>query len=743
MTWRHFGVVVVSIAILTLRVPSLPGQRPSATPLVALLLEIRVPGWLEDAVPGAEPSTLLPVLRRGDETWVPLIAFCEWAQVPSTACRTETPPDTIIADTLYVPLGRIATLFALHLAVDWNELTLTVDGDSLLPFRQRLRRSARRTALRRRSQRRPDTVSQEGTAPHHPTVVFDYSTTLRDGDRQRGASIADATIRSGTTLFGGIGEETLMMQSPSSGRLTDWSWTRTRPTDGATVLRIGTLPSIGRLPLMRGVIISNTTTFRPSVVDSTRLIVHRAAGWDVDVEQDGMLTASDSADATGTMTLVVPLRYGANTLVLREYAPDGRTIVSRRLIAIPEEQLPPHTTQYAVGIGQSNDAHATPAAMATVRTAPNSMLTLAADTRISQSMRDVGGHVLARVAGASIVSGTIASHECGFDATYAPTPTFEAHETYVHRSTPDPLLAMGLRRVTVRWTPGDMSAGTNTWPTLRGYSETNVLRNRLRRHIRRLSADWSHAGLWGSLILERRLDDGLQRASASLLRGDVNVVVPVSFIPSWTTTAIHAIMFHIGCICVATPDHRLATASASMAMGRGWHVDLQSQWTPVRRAPAMLIGVTQHLGPATVHTVIDRLNRRGHPAVAHTIDGAGVLDVSAHALAWDGSSVISGAGVTGLVYEDENMNNIHDPGEPVVAMADIQVNDQWVRTDAEGHYRVWGLALGAPIHVRLDASIPVDPSWTPTRPEQIVTPRANQYVVVDFSLRPIRGVARP
>ena len=97
-------------------------------------------------------------------------------------------------------------------------------------------------------------------------------------------------------------------------------------------------------------------------------------------------------------------------------------------------------------------------------------------------------------------------------------------------------------------------------------------------------------------------------------------------------------------------------------------------------------------------------------------------------------------GVEGVVYVDENGDGARQPSEPTVPnAADMVPGATSVRSDAQGHFRAWGMPSGSPIGVQLDP-LGTDALYLPAQERLRTLIRPGELAQIDIAVVPGSGL---
>jgi hypothetical protein len=97
-------------------------------------------------------------------------------------------------------------------------------------------------------------------------------------------------------------------------------------------------------------------------------------------------------------------------------------------------------------------------------------------------------------------------------------------------------------------------------------------------------------------------------------------------------------------------------------------------------------------------------------------------------------------GVEGVVFVDENGDGVHQPNEPTVPKAAILVpGTDSMHSDAQGHFRAWGMPSSAPVSVQLDP-LGTDALYVPAQERLRTLIRPGELAQIDIAVVPGSGL---
>ena len=117
-----------------------------------------------------------------------------------------------------------------------------------------------------------------------------------------------------------------------------------------------TLALVGGGELGRGILVSTMPLDRPDSFDTTTVEGDSTPGWIVELYQNNLLIASQTADASGRYQFKnVPLFYGTNALRLLHYGPQGQVREETRTVTVGGNMTPSGATLMRAYVGQPGE----------------------------------------------------------------------------------------------------------------------------------------------------------------------------------------------------------------------------------------------------------------------------------------------------------------------------------------------------------------------------------------------------
>lgn len=324
---------------------------------------------------------LVPALARGEEAYLPVVDFLELAEVrfseeedrvravrqPGNIPLSYRPGGDAVpapregevvrhAGRVYVHLTRLERDFDLRFSLDWGELTVTVLDPGHLPVGLRVAREARWSAFRPGLQipgaRGPAEWSLSASPYRAGGFVADWSLAANAGDPRETAA---GSLALGAQLLGGSLQLSARSEGPLAQGRTAWgaSYHLARPHGQALrQLRMGDGLTSGPRPrTLAGVHLTNAPYVRETFFGFESLQGRLGPGWEVELRQFGQTVDLRRADEEGAFALDIPLVYGDNALEVVGYGPHGEVVTMDRLLLLRTDRLPQGHLEWGLSAG--------------------------------------------------------------------------------------------------------------------------------------------------------------------------------------------------------------------------------------------------------------------------------------------------------------------------------------------------------------------------------------------------------
>ncbi len=627
---------------------------------------------------------------------------------------------------LFVATGLLDRLLGLNTEVDWENLSVIVGRTGALPVVQRARRDRRHQLLYQ-----PSPAVQALEIPLRQRLVdgavFSWSVTAAtSGPTDQVA----ADLGFGASLLGGSAELRPQLWSDQgfSNAQLQASWTRAwSGSYWVRQARLGDVQTSGlRSMLIRGAVLTNAPFIRSSEFDIEPIVGNVPAGWEAELYDGGRLLGYADANTLGAFEVPLQLRYGENPFNLVLYGPAGETIQQKRTIRVPTSRLPGGQFEYALAAGQcqydpcdglvSADFRYGLSPWVTVQGGSNGYLQKAAGALwqpyavVSAAPAPALG-----LTGEAVVNGHLRA-----SADYAPSEDLHAAAT-VTRFAPSGAAYSGAGAETSEsdgslfWRPGWMKGALY----LNGTGLVSVVPG-LRQIVERVSATAQVGTIRYSLgLLYSTLSSGTAGDSSGFaVDASADAIVRGGW--KWLQTS------NVQGQVAFDPARGLAALRASL--GR--------RITPLLRVDAALGwyrvgGVSLELGLTTATRgpqagTRSRFSETGSQALTYS-SGSVAWDPRSRLLKLGDGADLDRAGISGVVFRDDNGNGVRDPGEPGLAGIPVSVGGYATQTDSNGRFSAWGLLPSEPVRIDVDTLALPDPHLLLPAPVIRVRPAPNAF----------------
>jgi hypothetical protein len=628
---------------------------------------------------------------------------------------------------LFVATGLLDRLLGINTSVEWANLSVMVGGSAGLPVIRRARRERRRLLL--------------GEGPGAPLGVLEIPLRERVVD---GAvmswSLTAATgwlsdqlllnLGFGTGLLGGSAELRPQVWRGAEGSGTELrgSWSRVWPTSRSLrQLRIGDVQSNGlQARLMEGVVVTNAPFIRSSNFDIEPLSGHVAPGWEVELYDGGRLLAYGDADALGAFRVPLQLRYGQNPFELVLYGPGGETMREKRTIRVPFSRLPGGRFEYALAAGRCRFDPCRGLMSGDARYGITNQVTLQGGWETF--LGGVNGTLWTPYAAVSatpipalgLTGEAVINGHLRASAEYEPTTDLRLTGG-VTRFVASGAAFSGARTersrtdATLYWRPGWMKGVfffQGTGAVSSGPS--------LRRSVERLAATTRVGPVrysLGALLDALRTDAG--RATHLSFDGsaDANLLGPWRWLRGAMAQGQVAVDPALGLTALRGTLGRRIGNVVRVDGGLGWFrgsgVGLELNVSTAMPGPRA--GVRSRVTSGA-----------GSQALTYAY-GSMAWDPRSQLLRLGDGADLGRAGISGVLFRDDNGNGVRDPLEPGLPGMPVTVGGWPATTDADGKFTVWGLVPTEPVQVDVDTLSFTDPHFLLPAPVIQVRPSPNAF----------------
>jgi hypothetical protein len=636
---------------------------------------------------------------------------------------------------LFVTTALLDRLIGVQTQVDWTNLTVFVANAAHVPVVARARRERRHQNLQARERPAPEVLDLRlHTRPVDGAVLSWAFTASSNGPVDARA----LEFGLGAGLLGGSAEVRPVFWSSAGDAGTDLhlSWSRVW-SDRRWIRQAyaGDVHTGGRRAmLMSGVAVSNAPFIRSSEFDVEQYVSDVPAGWEVEVYENGRLSAYGGADALGTFRVPLELRYGQNPFELVLYGPGGETVRQKRTIRVPFSRLPAGRFEYAAAAGACRYDPCDALVSADARYGLSSAVTLQGgwdgffgydgDRTLWQpyALVSAAPHPAFLLTGELVGNG----HARGAVA-YEPVLDLRvnaAHTRFARSATvAGAAFTAASTEGALYWRPAWRNGasylqGALVHTTGPGQRRTLArVAGTLRVRDVRYSAGFLHEDArFGTWDRDRFTVDASADAilhgpwrwlRAATAQGAL-AVDPGTGLSSWRAA-------------LGRPVGRYFRVDGGLAWLRGTGVSLELAFSSATPGPRW--GTRTRMDPGT-----------GTDALVYA-NGAVAYDPRTRLTRLGDQSDLGRAGLNGILYRDDNSNGRRDPGEPGLAGVPVSVGGWPARTDAQGRFAAWGLPAGEVADVLVDSLGLGDPQYV--LPAQVlrVRPLPNSFGTIEVPVQ--------
>ncbi len=627
---------------------------------------------------------------------------------------------------LFVATGVLDRLLGTSSLVDWTSLAAMVGRSSALPVVLRARRERRRQ-LMGGERPAPDVLDLALRQRAVDGAVMSWSLTAAS----RGPTNQFALdLGFGAGLFGGSAELRPVYWSTygASGSELRWSWSRTSTgTSGIRQVRVGDVHSNGRRArLLQGVVVTNAPFIRSSEFDVEQFVTQVPPGWEAELYESGRLLAFADQDAVGAFRVPLQLGYGQNPFELVLYGPGGETVRQARTIRVPFSRLPGRRLEYALAAGRCRGEACHGLLSADARYGVSGRLTLQAGSDAVfygsgtqwQPYAVVSGAVLPALGltGEAVVHGHLRA-SANFE------PSLDLRVTLGHTRFSSASVRFGetfseadRSEATVFWRPGWMRGAAYLQGT--GVFSTGPA---LERRLARLAATTRVGRVRYSVGALRDVVDGAAASPARrfALDGAADAILGGPW--PWLRGA------SVQSQLAFEPANGLSAARTLVGRRVSRSLRLDAGWSWLRGA-----GVSVELAFATA-TPGPRFGARSRVSADAgtqgllTSSGSLAFDPRTRLMRLSDATDLGRAGISGVLFRDDNANGERDPGEPGLPGIPVRVGGWPAETDADGRFAAWGLYPSEPLRIDVDTLSLGNPQFVLPAPVLRVRPAPNAF----------------
>jgi hypothetical protein len=539
-------------------------------------------------------------------------------------------------------------------------------------------------------------------------------------------------FRSG--LLGGSAElrPQLWRNAGASGMDLRGAWTRVWPTArGLQQLRVGDVQSSGlQARLLEGVVVTNAPFIRSSQFDIEPFAGTVPAGWEVELYDGGRLLAYGDANAVGAFRVPLQLRYGQNPFELVMYGPGGETVRQKRTIRVPFSRLPAGRFEYALAAGRCQYDPCRGLMSADARYGLSSHVTLQGGWEAffqgqpgtvwqPYAVVSAAPFPALGVTGEAVVNGRLRAA-----AEFEPTTDLRVTGGLTRYAAAGGVFSGSVSETSraeasLFWRPGWMAGAI----FFQGTGARSVGPS-MQRSVERLAATTRIGLVRYSLGV---LLDELRSGSAAAARhlsfdasADASLIGPWRWLRTATAQGQIAVDPAVGLTALRTTVGRRVANALRVDGGIGWY----------RGAGVSLeLNVTTAM-PGPRAGVRSRVSAQGGSQALTFAYGSMAWDPRSQLLRLGDGADLGRAGISGVLFRDDNGNGRRDAREPGLAGIPVTVGGWPATTDANGRFTVWGLVPSEPVQIDVDTLSFGDPRLILPAPVIEVRPSPNAFGTV-------------
>ena len=628
---------------------------------------------------------------------------------------------------LFVATHLLDTLLGTRTNVGWASLTATIGQTGTLPVVARGRRERRRELI---WTRRPDPTVLDMTLQRRlidGAVASWNVTALKQGPFEQ----LQLDLGLGGDVLGGSAELRPLLYTADGASDADlrWSWSRVW-TDSKLLsqLRLGDVPSGGlHSRLITGVTATNAPYLRSSTFDVEHLVHDVPAGWEAELYEGGRLLAYSDEDAVGAFRVPLQLGYGQNPYELVLYGPGGETIRQTRTIRVPFSRLRSGSLEYALAGGRCRYDPCDGVVSADARYGLSSHVTLQGgwDGFFDDALGDVS-QPYAVIAAApfqslGLTGEAVVNDHLRASAQYEPsinlraTAAFTRYDADVGRLS-GAVTDLTRSEATLYWRPGLMNGAL----LLQGAGIVSSGAQSDRRVLRLNATTRKGLFRYGLGVLS----DELERSGAGgIHRFAIDGSADAFLTGPWKWLRMTTVQGSVG----YEPTRGLTALRG--AIGRGvssvLRLDASLGWLRGSGARVEVSFSTTARGPRMgVRTLVDETS--GSQAMLYS-SGSIAVDPRTRVTRLSDAADLERAGISGLVFQDNNANGRQDAGEPGLGGIPIRVGGWPAQTDAAGRFAAWGVFPSEPLQIEIDTLSFTNPQLVLPAPIIRVRPAPNAF----------------
>jgi len=433
----------------------------------------------------------------------------------------------------------------------------------------------------------------------------------------------------------------------------------------------------------------------------------------------------------GGFRVPLSVRYGQNPFELVMYGPNGEVIRQSRTVRVPFSRLPGGRFEYAAAVGQCRYLACDAVVSADARYGVTRQLTVQGGWDLYA--RESGGTLWQpyAIASAAVVRSFTLTGEAVLNghvraaASYEPSPDLRvsaAHTSFADagQALSANALESGRTEASALWRPGLMRGtlylqgilARSTGPEF----ERTVARASGTAQIGRLryTLGFRHDGISQDTLGTNRFvvdlgTDAVLQSRQPWLRG-TSVRAEVSI----------------------EPTHGLAVLGATVGrrIGQLVRADVGVGWFR-NGGTGLNIALTTALPGPRVGVRTNTNSQSGTYGMMF-VNGSMVYDRDGRALRWTDGGDLGRAGITGILFLDENANGVRDDGESGIPNIPLHIGGWYAETDASGRFGAWDLFPFEPVDLVVDSLAFDDPFLVVPAPLMQVRPMPNSFLNVEI-----------
>jgi len=751
---RSCGIGCAIVALMLAGADRLCAQ--ADTLLLEAIVRFEIDGGPAEVIPALayNGTILLPLRRFVSLTEVPLVEYVQDSvavvrlEPAGVSVRFEPdqhrivlgdsvlevqPLDVVWWDAdLFVATRELDRVFGIATEMDWPALTAFAGQTAALPVIRRMRRERRHALLERQARAAFEPLTVRPSGRLADGAVLEWSLTSPMNDPVDNLTL---DVGAGARLVGGSLELRHHFQNFTGNSVSEFraSWSRAWPEKKwIRQVQLGDVFSSGlRARSLQGFAITNAPFIRASEFDVEDVLGRLPAGWEVELYDRGRLRGYEEVDAEGAFRLPLQLRYGQNPFDLVLYGPGGEVVRQTRTIRVPFSRLPNGTLEYAVAAGRCRFQPCDAVLSTDLRYGLTSRVTVqagsdyfwrGAEGNLWQPYAAVSAAVLPPLflTGEAVLNGRLRG-SAGFEPD--PNLRVELAHTIFDADGGDFIGSLFERHRTegsIFWRPQGLIG--SLFFRFSGFYATGP---DVKRSIQRATATAYLGRIRSSLTL--RHDYVAQAGVVAVDRSGVDLDAETVFTRAraWLrgTTARATVGFDVqgGLSKLGGTVGRQLARKVRVDVGVGWFQEsgytLYVDFTSLVPGPRLGTRSRFTSGTGTQGLVL--------------FDGSAILDRESRIVHWSDGRDLGRAGISGVVFLDENGNGVRDAGESGLEGVPVHVGGWSDLTDERGRFAAWDLFPFEAAYVEVDSLGFDDPRLALPNHTIRVHPSPNSFQSID------------